>query len=202
MSTCGCDGKPDTTMAKATAATLPHSERQPRNHLNIDLLYIDLSVCERCQGTESHLDEAIVSLTPLLEHFGYSVQLNKILVASEEQARDLKFVTSPTIRINGQDMQRHTQESPCSSCSSLVDDQPVACRSWHYKGASYDIPPTEMIVGAITSHLFPSPQIDADTSTAPGAVPENLKRFFAARTQGAPGASPRSCNSTGCGCNS
>ena len=56
-----------------------------KNKITIDFLYLDLSVCIRCQGAET------------------DVHVNKINVNSKELAITHKFLSSPTIRVNGHD---------------------------------------------------------------------------------------------------
>ena len=58
--------------------------RAEKRRLDIDFMYLDLSVCERCQDTESTLDEAIGEVARVLETTGVEVVLNKIHVTSEE----------------------------------------------------------------------------------------------------------------------
>ena len=82
-----------------------------RSHLDIEFLYLDLSVCERCQGTESSIEGALAEVARVLELSGVKVTLQRIHVQTEEQARALGFVSSPTIRINGWDI-RATRGNP------------------------------------------------------------------------------------------
>lgn len=180
MISCGCKSGLDKAIAAAKAATKA-TDTVAKNHLDIELLYIDLSVCDRCQSTEQNLDEALTSMVSTLKNSGYIVTLSKTLIESEDQARELEFVTSPTIRINGQDIQFEVQESHCSSCSSLVDNEPVDCRSWAYNGEHYDAPPTAMIIEAISRHLSSDAASEFEEQTEPYRLPENLKRFFTAR---------------------
>jgi hypothetical protein len=77
----------------------------------IDFLFLDLSVCTRCQGTDTSLDEALVEVSKVLEATGTEVVLNKVNVISEELAAEYKFVSSPTIRVNGHDIQMEVKES-------------------------------------------------------------------------------------------
>lgn len=199
MSTCGCNSGLDEAIAAAKAATSPvdaHSEYQ----LDIELLYIDLTVCDRCLGTEQNLDEAISTVEPMLKGMGYSVNLTKTLVESEEQARALQFISSPTVRINGQDIQLEAKESHCSSCSSLVSDEPVDCRSWEYKGETFDAPPPAMLVEAIVRHLFDTAPSVGDENTKPYTLPDNLKRFFAARRGDTAANDVADCCSSSCDC--
>lgn len=114
---CGC-GTSDQVVEQAAPA---------RKQLDIEFLYLDLSICTRCQGTEAVLQEAIAEVAGVLEATGTAVTVNNIHVQSEEQAQALGFQTSPTIRLNGQDIQLDYQESHCGSCGSLCGDD-VACR--------------------------------------------------------------------------
>jgi len=71
----------------------------------IDFLYLDLSVCTRCQGTDQSLEDALAEVSGLLGAAGAEVIVNKINVTSEELAIQHRFVSSPTIRVNGRDIQ-------------------------------------------------------------------------------------------------
>ena len=82
----------------------------------IDFLYLDLNVCEPCQGTEAILDEAVKDIANILESTGVEVIVNKINVSNEELAIRFKFVSSPTIRLNGRDIQLEIKESSCKTC--------------------------------------------------------------------------------------
>lgn len=116
--------------------------RAKKRCLDIGFLYLDLSVCERCQDTESTLEEAIEEVARVLETTGVEVALNKIHVTSEEQAVALGFLVSPTIRVNGRDIQMNFRESLCDSCGTLCEcEGGVSCREWEYQGQWYTAPP-------------------------------------------------------------
>ncbi|MFA5880862.1 MAG: DUF2703 domain-containing protein, partial [Eubacteriales bacterium] len=66
--------------------------------LDIEFMYLDLSVCTWCQSTESNLEEAIAEVALVLKATGVNVNVKKIHIQSEEQARELGFISSPTIR--------------------------------------------------------------------------------------------------------
>ena len=70
----------------------------------VEYLYLDLKTCNRCIGTDIVLDEVMVKLTPALELAGCSVEYHKVEMATAEIARQYKFLSSPTIRVNGQDI--------------------------------------------------------------------------------------------------
>ena len=76
-----------------------------KNIITIDFLFLDLSVCTRCQGAENSLDEALKEVAKVLEATGTGVHVNKINVNTKELAQTHKFLSSPTIRVNGQDIQ-------------------------------------------------------------------------------------------------
>lgn len=143
----------------------------------VDFLYLDLNVCEWCKGTEKNLEEAIVSISNVLGLAGIEVVLNKINVNTEELAIKYKFISSPTIRVNGRDIQMEVREKPCDSCGDLCGEE-VCCRVWVYKGQEYTMPPTALIAEGLLKGIFGCedvPEEDADY-----VLPENLKRFYSA----------------------
>ena len=84
---------------------------QAKKEVIIDFLYLDLSVCERCQGAESSLEEALREVAKVLEATGTEVKVNKININTKELAEEYKFLSSPTIRVNGRDIQMEFKES-------------------------------------------------------------------------------------------
>ncbi len=141
----------------------------------IDFLYLDLSVCTRCQGTYTSLDEALEEVSRVLETTGVEVILNKVNVLSEELAIQHKFISSPTIRVNGHDIQMEVKESLCESCSDLCGDE-VDCRVWVYQGKEYTIPPKAMIIEAILKEVYGN--VTRDIEDKEFVLPENLKHFY------------------------
>jgi NAD-dependent dihydropyrimidine dehydrogenase PreA subunit len=144
--------------------------------INIDFLYLDLTACTRCQGTESVLEKTIAEASLLLKASGYTVSLRKIHIDSLEKAKTVQFSLSPTIRVNGEDIALVSQESLCKECGDLCDDQ-VTCRSWSYQGKSYDEPPKEILMEAILQ-IVKQPS-SAKKATKPYEVPSNIIHFFA-----------------------
>jgi hypothetical protein len=157
--------------------------------LDIELLYVDLSVCTRCQGAEASLEEPISEVARVLETTGVAVAVHKIHIQSEEEARVLGFVSSPTIRLKGRDIQWDVRESRCECCSQLVDED-VDCRVWVYRGQEYTVPPKAMIVEAILRELYGGGGRERPVRTKD--VPDNLKQFWAARRRRATGEEPAS----------
>lgn len=148
--------------------------------LRIDFLFLDLTTCTRCRGTGRSLDEALTAVADVLRAASIEVEVNKVQVVSEEQARALRFESSPTIRVDGADIALELRESSCGSeaCTDGCGDQ-IACRVWVHRGQEYTEPPVAMIVDAILRHVYSATEPDP---APPYRVPENLRRFFAGRT--------------------
>lgn len=144
--------------------------------IEIDFLYLDLTTCQRCQGTDSNLDEAIKEVATVLKYAGIEVQVNKINITTPELAAQYEFLSSPTIRINGEDIALDVTESLCENCGEICGDS-VDCRSWVYEGVEYQEPPKEMIVNAVMKAVY-GEKTKRDPAKAAYVMPENLKVFF------------------------
>lgn len=182
---CGCQEVSRASLADACCSPATGRAVPPRQLL-VEFLYLDLEKCSRCRETEQVLDEALAEVTPVLRTTRIELELRKIHVQSEEQARDLGFVSSPTIRVNGRDVQEELRENLCESCSDLCGDD-VNCRVWTYNGEEYVVPPKALLVEALLRAAYGNRQEAAAPPRAP-EVPENLRRFFRLRGGGpAPG---------------
>jgi len=151
--------------------------------IEIEFLYMDLTACTRCIGTDVQLEEALTDVSHILEAAGVAVSVRKTLVESEEQAKALGFFSSPTIRINGKDIALEFRESRCESCEACAGNVPVNCRVWVFQGKEYTEAPKAMIVNAILRAVYrdePS-QEPPEQPPASQEVPENLRRFFSAK---------------------
>jgi len=143
----------------------------------IDFLYLDLSVCCRCQGTDATLAEAVEEVSKVLQAAGVQVVINKVNIINEELARKYKFVSSPTIRVNGRDIQAEVRESACESCGDLSGDT-VDCRVWVYQGEEYTEPPKAMLIDEILKEVYgPGSNQPVDQEYV---LPDNLRQFYQA----------------------
>ena len=148
----------------------------------IDFLYLDLETCTRCRGTDANLEAALAEVGRILDAAGVDVSVGKTLVASAEQARTLGFVSSPTIRVNGQDIALELRESSCGECGEAgACEGSIDCRVWVWQGQEHTQAPPAMIVDAILREVY-SDAVRAAAPVPVGAVPENLERFFAGTT--------------------
>lgn len=178
---CGRDsllGSPEN--AEGGKIEVPPETQTFQRTLTIEFLYLDLDACTRCRGTGRNLEEALNEVAQILQATGVQVNLQKIHVQSEEQALALGFVSSPTIRINGRDIQLDVRESLCESCGDLCGED-VDCRVWVYQGKEYSVAPKGMIIEAILKHVYGGEMEVPAEREAPKELPDNLKRFFAAK---------------------
>lgn len=144
----------------------------------VEYLYLDLQTCDRCIGTDAVLDEVMETLTPALELAGYKIEYRKIEMKTAELAERYKFLSSPTIRVNGQDICGSVKENSCGCCSEISGTD-VDCRVFEYNGESYEIPPNEMLAEAILKAIFGTTD---NCSCGDYKMPDNLKTFYQGKT--------------------
>lgn len=166
---CGCSGNAAKEPAKAE-----------KKKVTIDFLYLDLESCDPCQGSEGNLEDALNEISTVLESTGAEVELNKIHVTSYDQALQLGFVSSPTIRVNGQDLALEVRESHCSSCSAISGTE-TFCRVWDFEGQEYKAAPKALIVEAVLKAVYggatPRDRVSAESRQVANSL-ANLKNFF------------------------
>lgn len=141
----------------------------------VEYLYLDLETCDRCIGTDNVLDEVMMTLTPALNIAGFEVEYNKIEMKTAEIATQYKFLSSPTIRVNGQDICQSVAENSCGYCSDISGTD-VSCRVFEYNEETYEVPPKEMLAEAILNAVFG--QVETGCSCGEYELPENLREFF------------------------
>lgn len=156
------------------SAKCPHGVYDSAKEAVIEYLYLDLKICDRCIGTENILDEVLAILTPTLELAGYSVAYRKMEMVTAEPAEQNRFLSSPTIRVNGVDVCESVQENNCGCCGKISGTQ-VDCRVFAYQGKTYEIPPAAMLAESILKALFAG---NADRPCAEYEMPQNLKEFY------------------------
>jgi hypothetical protein len=185
-------------MVIETSARLDAAQTSDR--LRIEFLFLDLTTCTRCLAADQALESALDVVREVLQATGVRVEVDKVLVESEEQARALGFVSSPTIRVNGDDVALELRESSCGSeaCTDGCGDQ-IACRVWVHRGREYTEPPVAMIVDAILGRVYGRAWPRARSADEPYELPENLARFFSGKAASAeeraccPPAEQKSC---------
>jgi hypothetical protein len=160
--------------------TTPHETPTTSPRLRIDFLFLDLETCTRCRGTDRNLEAALERARELLSATGTAVEVNKVHVASAELARELRFESSPTIRVNGRDVALELRESSCGSeaCTDGCGES-IACRVWVHAGEEHTEPPVAMILDAILREVYGGAAVNREFDAEPYYLPENLERFFA-----------------------
>ena len=155
----------------------------PTRAIDIEFLYLDLETCTRCRGTDANLEATLVQVGHVLDAAGIEVAVRKTLVASAEQAQALGFISSPTIRVNGEEIALELRESSCAECGEACGcDGAIDCRVWVWQGQECTQAPPAMIVDAILRAVYGGTE-QAAAPTSIVAVPENLVRFFAGKAQ-------------------
>jgi hypothetical protein len=148
-----------------------------RKRVELVFLYLDLDVCSPCRSTEKNIEEALSQVSGVLDAAGAEVSLRKVHVQSFEQAVELGFLTSPTVRVGGRDLQLDFQENHCATCSEVSGTR-TDCRVWLYRGRQYSAPPKEMIVEAVLREVYGGAPAGPAKVVRPEAALENLARFF------------------------
>lgn len=152
------------------------SASQTKKEVKIEYLYLDLKTCDRCVGTDAVLDEVVSVLQPALELAGYQISYRKQEISTAEIAASYRFLSSPTILVNGQDIFSTITESDCGCCGDIAGVQ-VDCRVFEHDGKTYEVPTKEMLADAILKKIYhPAACICGEYQ-----LPENLKRFFAGK---------------------
>lgn len=141
----------------------------------VEYLYLDRETCDRCVGTDNALDEVMKVLIPTLSIAGFEVEYNKIEMKTAEIAEQYKFISSPTIRVNGHDICKSIVENNCGCCSDISGTD-VNCRVFEYDGELYEVPPKEMLAKAILNAVFE--QAEISYSCEEYELPKNLKEFY------------------------
>jgi hypothetical protein len=145
--------------------------------IRIDAFYLDAIVCERCRNTLSSLNDALELLKPILDLAGIPFTVHRVHIDSLALAKRHRFVSSPTVRVNGVDVAEELTENPCLQCGELCGDH-VTCRTFTYHGKTTTELPVGLIVEAVLrAWLAPTPT----PPLPPYEVPENLLRFFHAK---------------------
>jgi hypothetical protein len=176
---CGCN-----TAAPEEDANEAPAMRKP---LIVELLVIDLTSCKRCVPTGDQLQQAVSLLAPVAEALGIELKHREIVVQTAQEAKAHALLSSPTIRLNGRDIDQDIRESLCESCGDLTENNTmVDCREWHYRGKVYSAAPLPLLIEAIMASMLdmnappvvPAPLME---------LPENMQRYFDNKRQTASG---------------
>ncbi|NOR61855.1 MAG: DUF2703 domain-containing protein [Rhodobacteraceae bacterium] len=167
---CECDCKTETRKAPAL------------REMKLEFLYLDESACEPCGETSAKMEKAVEAARGPLAAMGITLNIEKKHIASRAVATAERLVSSPTIRVDGVDIDPAVTEDDCPSCGTLAgDDTKVDCRVWHWRGEVYPAAPVGKIVESLMAAAMATP---APADVGDFTLPENLQRFFAAKEKG------------------
>lgn len=175
-------------------ATTPRSESTVRTEtvaaadfhnrvLTVDFLFLDRHSCDRCAETEEGLETAVDRVADLLADLGIGLHIRKTKVETSADAYRTGLQISPTIRIDGRDIQPEFEATTCESCTDIADccdedEEAIDCRSWSYRGRTFEVPPVEMVIEAILRHAVGTLSPGAGPVGQPSGSIENLEQFF------------------------
>jgi len=98
--------------------------------------------------------------------------VNPVNITSKELAEKYRFISSPTIRVNGVDISSELEESDCADCGDLAGCS-VDCRVFVYEGKNYEQPPVAMITDGILKAIYGQKPKEKSYM-----LPDNLIKFF------------------------
>jgi len=83
--------------------------------------------------------EVAENIGEILKEFKIKALVKRVKVSNEDEAKRLKFPGSPTVRINGVDIDPMAKETTGA----------MGCRVYMYEGKMYEYPPKDMIEKAV-----------------------------------------------------
>lgn len=170
------------TFTKSNSVSVVESavEEYTRRTVTVDFLYLDNESCERCAGTENALETALTTVEPVFEALEISLFVRDIHVDTLEAAEATQLPVSPTIRIDGSDLQPDYRQDVCESCSNLCECQDrVECRLWRYRGEEHTVPPVELLVEALVrAAVIEQSPFNPARGETPNGLSANIASFF------------------------
>lgn len=116
--------------------------------MKIEFQYYNKTTCNRCASTNKSVKLSLKELKNAIKNASLKIDFK------EKKLPISKIHLSPSILINGKDIEKWVNKNSklkanhCSDCCQLAG-HPVNCRTFTYKGKSYDFIPKKMIVEAI-----------------------------------------------------
>lgn len=164
----------DTTLAPRDVSPTEYGTRT----VTVDFLFLDRVDCDRCRETEESLETAIERVRPLFEEIGATIDYRRIHVDSIDAAKQTELDVSPTIRIDGRDVQPEFASSSCESCTDIAEGETVVdCRDWVYRGETYEVAPVPLLIEALLRGAV-GPSSSSETSGSHFQLSEEMRSFF------------------------
>jgi hypothetical protein len=184
----------DFTDSDRISVVRPAIEAYSRRTITVDFLYLDDQTCERCLGTGAALETALDRVEPILDAMDVGIALRDVHVSTLAAAEATRLAVSPTVRIDGRDVQPDYVENACESCGDLcgcVGD--VTCRLWRYRGEEHATAPVDLLVEALVRAVAATgARFDRPAENDAGGLSSNVREFFEGARD--------SDSERGCGC--
>lgn len=146
----------DMTGSNRISIVQPPAETYSRRTVTVDFLYLDNESCDRCRGTETALEVALERIEPILGALDVGITVRDIHVSTLEVAEATQLAVSPTIRIDGRDIQPDYMQDICEACGDRCGcEGEVDCRLWRYRGEEHTTAPVELLVEALLQAVVP-----------------------------------------------
>jgi len=87
--------------------------------------------------------ETLNTISQVMKELNVTIPIKKTRIANEEEAKCLKFPGSPTVRLNGVDIDPAFKETTGY----------IGCRLYFYEGRTYEYPPKQMIKTAFQTMM-------------------------------------------------
>jgi hypothetical protein len=152
-----------------------------RKQVDVILLEVDMArstkaSCDACDVAKRQLTKALQVVAPLLDDVSVEVRLNNVVVSTEEQAQQLRFRGSPTLRVGGFEV------VPAHVPGSEE-------RRWRWASQDHSDPPVGLFVDAILRGWAGETE---STVEEPYAIPAYLATYLA-KTGDTTGANCSTC---------
>ncbi|WP_049981513.1 DUF2703 domain-containing protein [Halolamina rubra] len=170
----------DPTESHTVSISRPAPAEYTRRSITVDFLYLDNESCDRCTGTEASLETALERVEPVLDTLDVGVTVRDVHVSTLEAAEATQLAVSPTIRIDGRDIQPDYLESTCESCGDLCEcDGDVDCRLWNYRGGEHSTAPVGLLVESLLEAIAPKGDQRGDPREGQASqLSTNVREFF------------------------
>ena len=120
--------------------------------LKIEFLYYDKTICKRCISTDRSVKLTLKELKKAMKKSKLKIDFK------ERKLPKSKTHLSPSIFISGKDIEKIINKNSklksniCSDCCKMTG-HPVNCRTFNYRGKSYNYIPKKMITEALKTVL-------------------------------------------------
>jgi hypothetical protein len=170
----------NSTDSEAVSIIQPAAEGYTRRTVTVDFLYLDNESCDRCMGTEDALEAALERIEPILDVLDVGITVRDIHVSTLDAAEATQLAVSPTIRIDGRDIQPDYIENTCESCGDLCEcGDDVDCRLWQYRDEEHSTAPVGLLVESLVQAIAPNGmQYSGPRESQAYRLSSNVQDFF------------------------